>query len=105
MSGYSTDPFPLALRKLMTQRSLNYRRLAYKTGFSAGYLAQLCRWSRGAPRNEVLERLAGALGVEPAHFREYRVRFVISVLSTSPELLSAVYAALCVVPQAEARAA
>ena len=32
--------------------------------------------NRPVPSNDVIERLATALGVEPEHFREYRLRVI-----------------------------
>ena len=36
------------------------------------------------PSNEVVERLASALGVEPEHFREYRLRVITERLERCP---------------------
>jgi hypothetical protein len=43
------------------------------------------------PSNEVVERLAKALGVDAAHFREYRLRVVVDELEKSPELIDRLY--------------
>ena len=43
------------------------------------------------PSNEVVERLADALGVEPEHFREYRIRVITERLETMPELVDRLY--------------
>jgi transcriptional regulator with XRE-family HTH domain len=83
----------------MEERGLSYRQLAYKTRLSAGYLNHLSTGARPVPENGVLERIARALHVEPAYFKEYRVRYVIDALSESPALLSAVYEALRESPQ------
>ncbi len=91
MPDFSSAPFPQSLRELMEQRGLSYRQLSYKTKLSAGYLNHLSKGTRPAPSKEVLERIALALHVEPAYFREYRLRYVTECLSASPDLLSQVY--------------
>jgi transcriptional regulator with XRE-family HTH domain len=94
ISAHSAEPFRCAMKRLMEERGLTYRQLAYLTGLSPGYLNHLTKGARPVPANRTLERIARALRVEPDHFREYRVRFVMAALSASPDLLSAVYLAL-----------
>ena len=60
----------------MNESGTTYRGLAAKTGLSAGYLNHLVHGNRPVPSNEVIERLAEALDVEPEHFREYRLRVI-----------------------------
>ena len=43
------------------------------------------------PSNDVIARLAGALGVEPEHFREYRIRVITERLEAMPELIDRLY--------------
>jgi hypothetical protein len=43
------------------------------------------------PSNGVIERLANALGVEPAHFLEYRVRVITDRLERMPDLVDRLY--------------
>ena len=43
------------------------------------------------PSNDVVERLAEALGVEPEHFREYRLRVITERLEAMPELIDRLY--------------
>ena len=65
--------------------------LADATGLSAGYLNHLVHGNRPVPSNEVIERLAKALGVEPEHFREYRLRAVAERLEQMPDLADRLY--------------
>ena len=58
----------------MDERASTYRGLAAKTGSSAGYLNHLVHGNRPVPSNDVVAGLAKALGVEPEHFREFRIR-------------------------------
>ena len=75
----------------MTDTGLTYRGLASKTDLSAGYLNHLVHGNRPVPSNEVVERLAGALGVEPEHFREYRLRVITDRLDEMPEMIDRLY--------------
>jgi hypothetical protein len=43
------------------------------------------------PVNEVIATLAEALGVEPEHFLEYRVRVITEKLEALPELVDRLY--------------
>jgi transcriptional regulator with XRE-family HTH domain len=92
--GFSSEPFCAALCQLKDERGLSFRQLGYMTDLSAGYLNHLSKGTRPVPSNGMLERIARALHVEPAYFKEYRQRYVMDALSASPELLSAVYEAL-----------
>ena len=67
----------------MGETGSTYRGLAAKTGLSAGYLNHLVHGNRPVPSNEQSStRLADALGVEPEHFREYRLRVITDRLET-----------------------
>ena len=82
---FSTEPFGRTLQSLMAERSVTYRGLAAKTGLSAGYLNHLVHGNRPVPSNDVIETLAKALKVEPAHFQEYRIRSITARLERMPE--------------------
>jgi len=43
------------------------------------------------PSNDVIAKLAGALDVEPEHFREYRLRVITERLEAMPELVDRLY--------------
>jgi transcriptional regulator with XRE-family HTH domain len=88
---YSAEGFGPTVEQLMTDTGLTYRGLASKTDLSAGYLNHLVHGNRPVPSNEVVERLAGALGVEPEHFREYRLRVITDRLEEMPEMIDRLY--------------
>ena len=73
---FSEEPFGLTTIALMEESGVTYRGLAAKSGLSAGYLNHITHGNRPVPSNDVVERLAKALDVEPAHFLEYRVRVI-----------------------------
>jgi transcriptional regulator with XRE-family HTH domain len=80
----------------MNDSGTTYRGLAAKTGLSAGYLNHLVHGNRPVPSNDVVERLAAALNVEPEHFREYRLRTITARLETMPDLVDRLYRRLAV---------
>ena len=88
---YAAEPFGAAVERLMEETGLTYRALAAKTGLSAGYLNHLVHGNRPVPSNDVIETLAGALDVEPEHFREYRLRVITERLEELPDLVDRLY--------------
>src|SRR4051794_32097721 len=88
---FSEEPFGPTVERLMAETAVTYRSLADRTGLSAGYLNHLVHGNRPVPSNEVVETLAEALGVEPEHFREYRLRVITERLEEMPELIDRLY--------------
>ena len=93
---YSDEDFGATIEGLMSDTGLTYRGLAGKTGLSAGYLNHLVHGNRPVPSKDVVERLAGALGVEPEHFREYRLRVIADRLEQMPDLVDRLYRRLAI---------
>jgi transcriptional regulator with XRE-family HTH domain len=88
---FSSEPFGDAIEELMNESGVTYRGLAAKTDLSAGYLNHLVHGNRPVPSNDVIERLAGALDVEPEHFREYRLRVITDKLERMPDMVDRLY--------------
>lgn len=88
---FSDRPFGETVVALMEERGLTYRGLAAAAGFSAGYLNHIVHGSRPVPGNDQIERLAETLDVEPAHFREYRLRVITERLEELPDLADQLY--------------
>jgi transcriptional regulator with XRE-family HTH domain len=88
---YATEPFGPAVERLMNETGVTYRALAAKTGLSAGYLNHLVHGNRPVPSNDVVETLAGALGVDPEFFREYRLRVITEKLESMPDLVDRLF--------------
>jgi transcriptional regulator with XRE-family HTH domain len=88
---FSAEQFGTAIERLMNESSTTYRGLAAKTGLSAGYLNHLVHGNRPVPSNDVVKRLAGALNVDPEHFREYRLRVITDRLEAMPDLVDRLY--------------
>ena len=88
---FSDRPFGETLTALMAEQGITYRALAAKTGLSAGYLNHIVHGNRPVPADDVVARLAEALGVEPEHFREYRIRVITERLEQLPDLVDRLY--------------
>jgi len=88
---FSADSFGAAIEQLMTESGTTYRGLAARTGLSAGYLNHLVHGNRPVPSNDVIQRLADALDVEPEHFREYRLRVITERLEAMPDMVDRLY--------------
>ncbi|HET9322520.1 MAG TPA: helix-turn-helix transcriptional regulator [Gaiellaceae bacterium] len=88
---FSTEPFGPTLERLMHEKGVTYRALAEQTSLSAGYLNHLVHGNRPVPSDDIVRRLAKALGVEPEHFREYRLRLITQKLEQMPELIDRLY--------------
>ena len=88
---FSEEPFGTTVERLMAERGATYRGLADQTKLSAGYLNHLVHGNRPVPSDDVIKTLAHALGVEPEHFREYRLRVITERLEAMPELIDRLY--------------
>jgi len=88
---FSEEPFGPTIQRLMAEQNVTYRGLAHKTGLSAGYLNHLVHGNRPVPSGDVIAGLAKALGVEPEHFREVRIRHIAERLEKMPELIDRLY--------------
>ena len=88
---FSDEPFGDTVERLMAETGTTYRALADKTKLSAGYLNHLVHGNRPVPSNDVVATLAKALGVEPEHFREYRLRVITNKLEAMPDLIDRLY--------------
>jgi len=88
---FSDRTFGETMQDLLTETGLTYRQLAARTRLSAGYLNHIVHGNRPVPANDVIAKLADALGVEPEHFLEYRVRIITEKLEALPDLVDRLY--------------
>jgi len=88
---FSEEPFGVTVERLMSETGHTYRSLADRTKLSAGYLNHLVHGNRPVPSGDVMRALASALGVEPEHFREYRLRVITEKLERMPDLIDRLY--------------
>jgi transcriptional regulator with XRE-family HTH domain len=87
----SIEPIGPTIERLMAETNVTYRALAEKTGLSAGYLNHIVHGNRPVPSDDVLAKIAKALGVKADHFREVRVRVITSRLEEMPDLVERLY--------------
>ena len=88
---FSDEALGPTIEKLMAETGVTYRALADKTDLSAGYLNHIVHGNRPVPSNDVLGRIAKALGVKPEHFREVRIRVITDKLEKMPDLVDRLY--------------
>jgi transcriptional regulator with XRE-family HTH domain len=88
---FSSEAFGTAVERLMNDSATTYRGLAAKTGLSAGYLNHLVHGNRPVPSDDVVKKLAKALGVEAEYFLEFRVRVITNRLEQMPDLVDRLY--------------
>ena len=88
---FSEESFGPTIERLMGENGVTYRALAERTNLSAGYLNHRVHGNRPVPSNDVVRTLAQALGVEPEHFREYRLRVITERLEAMPEMIDRLY--------------
>ena len=88
---FSDEAFGSTLERLMDELGVSYRALAVKTKLSAGYLNHIVHGNRPVPTNDVIATIARALGIEPEHFREYRIRVITERLEQMPDLVDRLY--------------
>jgi transcriptional regulator with XRE-family HTH domain len=88
---FSEDAFGPTIERLMGETNHTYRSLADRTKLSAGYLNHLVHGNRPVPSDDVMRTLASALGVEPEHFREYRLRVITERLEQMPDMIDRLY--------------
>ena len=88
---FSEEPFGSTIETLMAESGVTYRELGVRTGLSAGYLNHLVHGNRPVPSNDVVRTLAEGRGVEPEHFREFRLRVITDRLEAMPELIDRLY--------------
>ena len=85
---YSSEPLGPTIERLMAETGVTYRALAEKTDLSAGYLNHIVHGNRPVPSSA---RIAKALGVQPDHFREVRIRVITEKLEQTPALVERLY--------------
>jgi transcriptional regulator with XRE-family HTH domain len=78
----------------MRDAGVSYRALAERTGLSAGYLNHLAHGNRPVPSDDVIKRIARAVGVKPDRFVEYRIRRISDVLQRKTDVADRVYGEL-----------
>ena len=86
----SREPLGVALVELLELRGMIQSELARGAGISQAHVSRVIRGENGASP-AAIRRLAGALGVEPAHFLDCRLDAVMRVAEDAPGLLDELF--------------
>ena len=84
--SWSTEAFGPALRAALAARGMSFRDLESRCLVPVGNLHGHASGKRSAPGDDLLQRIAAGLGVEPAYFREWRERRLVEALRRAPEV-------------------
>ncbi len=71
---YTDKSFYIAFKDLKEKLNLSLGQIAIKTGLSKSFLSDIANNKVLPPKDEFIEKIARALGVEPEYFFEYRKR-------------------------------
>lgn len=71
---YTTKDFHTAFKELKEKQKLSLGQIAIKTGLSKSFLSDIMNNKVLPPKDEFIEKIARAFGVDPDHFFEYRIR-------------------------------
>jgi transcriptional regulator with XRE-family HTH domain len=89
---HSSQPIGDELPRLLQERGISLRQLAPRVGVTDGYLSRALRRERRRRISGALaERIARELDLEPDHFQETRLDYVIERLGEDGSLLDEVY--------------
>lgn len=90
---YTDKDFGDALKELMEQRDITYRKLAYicKDELSIPFLQQIATKKVLPPKDKFIKIIAEALNIKPDYFKEFRLRRCTEFLNQSPEALKECY--------------
>jgi len=72
--NYTIKDFYIAFKDLKEKQNLSLGQIAIKTGLSKSFLSDIMNKKVLPPKDEFIEKIDRALGVEPEYFFEYRLR-------------------------------
>ena len=85
---YTVKDFYLAFKDLKEKLNLSLGQIAIKTGLSKSFLSDIMNNKVLPPKDEFIEKIAKALGVEPGYFFEYRLRRLNDLINKNRNFLS-----------------
>jgi len=71
---YTIKDFYLAFRDLKKKQNLSLGQISIRTGLSKSFLSDIMNNKVLPPKDEFIEKIAKAFGVDPDYFFEYRIR-------------------------------
>ena len=80
-------PFNEEVRRLLEDRGWSIRRLAHETGFDPTFISRVLNRRRyKTPTLRLVEAVARAFDLPPAHFAEFRELFLVAEIKANPDL-------------------
>ena len=81
------ENFCVAFKDLKEKLNLSLGQIAIKTGLSKSFLSDIMNNKVLPPKDEFIEKIARALGVEPEYFFEYRLRRLTDFINENRDFL------------------
>lgn len=72
--NYTDKSFHIAFKDLNEKLNLSFGQISIQTGLSTSFLSDISNNKVLPPKDKFIEKIAGALGVGPEYFFEYRHR-------------------------------
>jgi len=85
--NHSEENFYIAFKNLKESLNLSLGQISIKTGLSKSFLSDIMNNKVLPPKDEFIEKIAKALGVEPDYFFEYRLRRLTDFINENRESL------------------
>ena len=85
---YTVKDFHVAFKELKEKQKLSLGQIAIKTGLSKSFLSDIMNNKVLPPKDEFIEKIAKAFGVDPNYFFEYRLRRLIDFINKNRDFLS-----------------
>ncbi|MEA2016392.1 MAG: helix-turn-helix transcriptional regulator [Actinomycetota bacterium] len=84
---YTIKDFYLAFRDLKNKQNLSLGQISIRTGLSKSFLSDIMNNKVLPPKDEFIEKIARAFGVDPDYFFEYRLRRLNDFISKNRDFL------------------
>ena len=81
------ENFCVAFKDLKEKLNLSLGQIAIKTGLSKSFLSDIMNNKVLPPKDEFIEKIARALGMEPEYFFEYRLRRLTDFINENRDFL------------------
>jgi len=85
---YTVKDFYLAFRDLKKKQNLSLGQISIRTDLSKSFLSDIMNNKVLPPKDEFMEKIAKALGVDPDYFFEYRLRRLNDFINKNRDFLS-----------------
>lgn len=86
--NYTDESFHIAFKDLKEKLNLSFGQISIKTGLSTSFLSDMANNKVLPPKDKFIEKIAGALGIEPEYFYEYRHRRLNDFINENRDFLN-----------------